>query len=380
MKIARIEPHIIGFGIRNLLIVTVETDDGLVGLGEAGITGRERAVIGALDHFRPLLIGQDPMRTEHIWQRLYRGGFFPAQRILGTAVAAIDIALWDIKGQALGVPVYQLLGGRCRDHVDAYVHVGNHLPEPEAVVEAAREAVAEGWKFLRLGLPSIQDTPFDPRRGVRQALTLLEAVRAAVGPEIELCLDAHTRLDLPDAVTLCHGAEELDLFFMEDPLRSEYPEAYRSLRSRTRIPLAAGEQFSSKWEFRALVEEDLIDYARIDLSIAGGLTESRKIAGWCETHHIKIAPHNPLGPVSAAAGLHFDLATPNFAVQELVRAPGTFLTDVFPLQVPFENGHLLPPDVPGLGVSFDPKAAADHPMVEGDLPTLTREDGGFTNW
>lgn len=380
MKIARIEPHIIGYGFRNLLIITVETDEGIIGLGEAGITGREHAVIGAFDHFRPLLIGQDPFRTEHLWQRLYRGGFFPAQRILGTAVAAIDIALWDIKGKALGVPVYQLLGGRCRDRVDAYVHVGNHQPDTDSVVAGARAAVAAGWRFLRLGLPSREGVPFEPRQGVRQALKVLEAVRAAVGPETELCLDVHTRLDLPDALTLCQGAEHLDLFFMEDPLRCEYPEGYRSLRSRTRIPLAVGEQFSSKWEFRALIEEDLMDYARIDLSIAGGLTESRKIAGWCETHHIKVVPHNPLGPVSTAAGLHFDLATPNFAVQELVRAPGTYLTDVFPQQVPFKDGHLLPPDVPGLGVTFDPEAAATHPMVEGDLPTLQRGDGGFTNW
>jgi galactonate dehydratase len=380
VKIVDLKPHVIGFGSRNLLIVTVETDDGTIGLGEAGLTGREQAVIGCLDHFRPLLLGQDPFRTEHLWQRLSRAGFFPAQRIAGAALSAIDLALWDIKGKALGVPVYQLLGGRCRDHVDAYVHVGKHLSDPAEMVALAREAVAAGWRFLRLAIPDDGGPAFEPRRGVRRTLEILEKVRVAVGPEIELCLDAHTKLDLPDALHLCRQAEVFDLFFMEDPLRCEYPEAYRTLRRQTRIPLAAGEQFSSKWEFRALIEEDLIDYARIDLAIAGGFTEARKIAGWCETHQIRIVPHNPLGPVSAAAGLHFDLATTNFAVQELVRAPGTFLTDVFPVQAPFRDGRLLPPDAPGLGVTFDPDAAARHPMVEGNLPELRREDGAFTNW
>ena len=380
MKITGLTPHVIGFAGRNLLVITVETDGGLVGLGEAGITGREHAVIGCLDHFRPLIVGQDPFRTEHLWQRLFRSGFFPAQRIGGTTLAAIDLALWDIKGKALGLPVYQLLGGRCRDHVDAYVHVGGHLSDPDQVAARAREAVEAGWRFLRLAVPDNGGPNFEPREGVRQTLRILEKVREAVGPEIELCLDAHTKLDLPDALNLCRGAEAFDLFFLEDPLRCEYPEAYRSLRSRSHVPLAAGEQFSSKWEFRSMIEEDLMDYARIDLSIAGGFTEARKIAGWCETHHIKIVPHNPLGPVSAAAGLHFDLATSNFAVQELVRAPGTFLTDVFPIQAPFREGRLLPPEAPGLGVTFDPKAAAHHPMIEADLPSLTRKDGSFTNW
>ncbi len=169
-------------------------------------------------------------------------------------------------------------------------------------------------------------------------------------------------------------------FFIEDPLRSENPDSFKTLRPRTSVPLAAGEQFSSKWEFRQLIEEEWIDYARIDLCIVGGFTEARKIAGWCETHYIKLAVHNPLGPISSAACLQLNLATPNFGVQEQPRRTGEVLTDVVPVQPEWEDGHLLPPDRPGLGVEFDREAARAHPFQLAELPQLRRLDGSFTNW
>jgi len=194
----------------------------------------------------------------------------------------------------------------------------------------------------------------------------------------------HTRLDLPDAVTLCRELEPLRPFFIEDPLRSENPDSFKTLRSRTAVPLAAGEQFSSKWEFRQLIEEEWIDYARIDLCIAGGFTEARKIAGWSETHFIKLATHNPLGPVSTAACLHLNLASPNFGVQEWgIRgdtAPAPILPDIFPQQLAWEDGYLLPPTKPGLGIEFDREAARKQPFQMRELPHLRREDGSVTNW
>jgi galactonate dehydratase len=193
-------------------------------------------------------------------------------------------------------------------------------------------------------------------------------------------LDIHTRLDLPDAVRLCRESEPLHPFFMEDALRSENPATYHRLRQQTAVPLAAGEQFASKWEFRELIEEELIDYARIDLCIVGGITEARKIAGWCETHHIKLATHNPLGPVSSAACLHLNLATSNVGVQEQPRRPGTTLTDVLPVQVEWQDGYLLPPTRPGLGVEFDREAARRSPFRMVEPTHLRRLDGSFTNW
>ena len=380
MKITNIETYPVWSGSRNFMFVVVDTDEGISGVGETGIGRREQAIQGAIEHFKPLLIGQDPFRTEHIWQVLFRGGFFPAQRIQTTAMAAIDIALWDIKGKALGVPVYELLGGRARDKVVCYPHNSGGGKEVTPLVESCLKSKEEGWKFVRWGLPATGEI-FEPRPAILLALKQFQAVREAVGDEMELVFDIHTRLDLPDAVWLCQEAEQYRPFFIEDPLRSENPDSFKTLRPRTTVPLAAGEQFGSKWEFRQLIEEEWIDYARIDLCIAGGLTEAKKIAGWCETHYIKLATHNPLGPVSSAACLHLNLSCPNVGVQEQPRKPGTMLTDVIHNQADWEDGYLLPPQAPGLGIEFDREAAKKYPYQPSfDRPQLRRLDGSFTNW
>ena len=379
MKITNIETYPVWGGHRNFLFVVVDTDEGIYGVGEAGLTGRELAVVGAIDHFRPLLVGQDPFQTEHIWQMLYRGGFFPAQRILSSAASAIDLALWDIKGKALGVPVYELLGGRVRESVVCYPHNAGHGQDVQALVDSCLKTKEEGWKFVRWGLPQ-NGQVLEPRAAVRQAVKQFQAVRDAVGDEIEICFDVHTRLDLPDALWLCQEVEGMRPFFIEDPLRSENPDSFKTLRPRTTVPLAAGEQFSSKWEFRQLIEEEWIDFARIDLCIAGGLTEATKIAGWCETHYIKLAVHNPLGPVSGAACLQLNLTCPNFGVQEQPRKPGTVLCDIVPIQPTWQEGSLMPTDLPGLGIEFDREAAKKHPFQMIELPHLRRLDGSITNW
>jgi galactonate dehydratase len=379
LRITDIETYPVWGGFRNYLFVVVDTDEGIYGLGEAGITGRELAVMGAIEHFKPLLVGQDPFRIEHIWQILFRGGFFPAQRILGAAISAIDIALWDIKGKALGVPVYELLGGRVRDKVVCYPHNAGHRMEIQFLVDSCLHTKEEGWKFVRWDLPHEGDV-LEPRTSVRIAIQQVQAVREAVGGEIEIIFDVHTRLDLADAVWLCQEIEPFRPFFVEDPLRCENPDSFKTLRPRTAVPLAAGEQFSSKWEFRQLIEEEWIDYARLDLCLVGGFTEAKKIAGWCETHYIKLAVHNPLGPVSTAACLQLNLACSNFGVQEQPGRPGTILTDVVPVQSEWEDGYLLPPTGSGLGIEFDREAAKKHPFDMRELPHLTRPDRSVTNW
>ena len=379
MKITNIECYPVWGGARNFLFVVVDTDEGIYGVGETGITGRELAIIGTIEHFKPLLIGQDPGRIEHIWQLLYRGGFFPAQRIAGAAISAIDIALWDIKGKALGVPCYDLFGGRVRDKVVCYPHNVGHRMEVTELVESCLQTKEEGWKFVRWGLPQDGEI-LEPRQSVLASIKQFHAVREAVGDEIEMTFDVHTRLDLPDVVWLCREVESTRPYFIEDPLRCENPDSFKTLRPRVHVPIAAGEQFSSKWEFRQLIEEEWIDYARVDLCIAGGFTEARKIAGWCETHYIKLVVHNPLGPVSSAACLQINLATSNFVVQEQPRKTGTVLTDVVPVQPEWKDGYLLPPTLPGLGIEFDREAAKKHPMQMRELPQLRRLDGSFTNW
>ena len=380
MKITDITCYPVWGGHRNFLFVVVDTDEGIYGVGESGLTGRELAVTGAIEHFKPLLFGQDPMRTEHLWQLLSRGGFFPHGKILGSAIAAIDIALWDIKGKALGVPVYDLMGGLVRDKVVCYCHLaGGHAYGTDVLVEDAERRVAEGWKFIRWGLPN-DGKLLDPGKAVRQTISQFQAVREAVGDEIELCFDIHTRLSPPDAILLCREVAPFRPFFMEDPVRSESPQHYHLLRQKIDVPLAVGEQFASKWDFRELIDHDLIDYARIDLCIAAGFTEGLKIAGWCEGHYIDVAVHNPLGPVSTVACAHFNLAVSNFAVQEQPRKPGDSLTDVVTNQPIWEDGYILAPTEPGLGVGFVREAAAASPFRMTELPHLEREDGSFTNW
>ena len=377
MQITQIRTHIVGEA-RNSLFVVVDTDEGLYGLGEAGITWREAAVAGFIDALRPVLIGQDPRRIEHLWQVMFRCGFFPANRIGAAAISAIDIALWDLKAKALGVPLYQLLGGQVRDRVVCYPHIA--ADTTEGLVAQAQEKVAAGWQFVRFDLPSQGET-LEPTVAVREGVRQFAAIREAVGEVIEICIDVHTRLDPADAVTLCRQLEPLRPYFVEDPVRSENPAALKKLAGKVHVPIAMGEQYASKWEFRQVVEEDLIDFARIDVCIVGGITETRKIAGWCETHYLPIALHNPLGPVSTAACLHLDLATSNFAVQECPREPGEALAELFPVQVPFADGHLLPPAGPGLGIEFNEAAVARYPAIEsGDCPRLSRPDGSFTNW
>jgi L-alanine-DL-glutamate epimerase-like enolase superfamily enzyme len=376
MRIASIRTYIVG-EVRPFLFVVVETECGIRGIGEAGITWREQAVAGFIESLKPSLVGQDPRRIEHLWQVMLRCGFFPGGRIGAAAISAIDIALWDIKGKSLGVPVYELLGGLVRDHVACYPHVAD--ADRDEMIRQSKNLVDAGWRFVRFNLPS-QGDQLAPRESVRQGVELVAGIAESVGPDVGIIIDAHTRLDPVDAVSLCRQLEPFNPFFVEDPVRCENPAAIGRLRQHTSVPIAMGEQYATKWEFREPIENDWIDYCRVDVCNVGGLTEARKIAGWCETHYVAIAPHNPLGPVSTAACLHLDLATSNFAVQECARIPGEVLSELFPKQVAFERGCMLPTDTPGLGIEFDESAVSKYPVIEGDCPRLHRADGTFTNW
>ncbi len=377
MKITDVKPIPVWGGGRNFFFVKVETDEGIYGIGEGGITWRELAAAECVNHLKSVLIGEDPRRIEHLWQVMFRGGFFPAGRIACSAISAIDIALWDIRGKVLGVPVYDLLGGLVRQKAVCYPHTGGS--SPEQLAEHAQTLAENGWKFVRWGVPQQGDV-LDPSWAVRETIKQCEAVRNAVGEKIEILIDIHTRLDPPHVIPLCRALEQYRPYFIEDPLRSENMSTYHQLARHIAVPLAVGEQYATKWEFRELIEQELMQYARIDLCIVGGITEAKKITGWCEAHYIDLAPHNPLGPVSTAACLHLDLSSTNFGVQELPRKPGTTLPDVFPVQLEWEDGYLLPPTQPGLGIEFDETAALANPYREVDAPQLCRPDGAFTNW
>ncbi|HWB55248.1 MAG TPA: mandelate racemase/muconate lactonizing enzyme family protein [Tepidisphaeraceae bacterium] len=385
---------------RTLVPILVRTDQGITGLGEAGLQRRWHAIDGAIQHIKRWLIGEDPCRIEHIWQRMYRGGFYPGDRLIGSVIAGIDIALWDIKGQALGVPVFELLGGRCRDWVQCFTSptYRSALAQPtskdakdcframtttresaQAMAALAKESLADGHKYFRIG-PDGQDSLFSARSSVRRLIAQLQAVREAVGDQMELMVDCHGRLSPDEAVWFCNEIEPLGLFLVEDPIRSEHMHGYRRIRQQTAVPLAAGEQWANKWEFRQAIEEELIDYARIDICIAGGLTEAKKIAAMAEAHMIKILPHNPLGPVCTAASLHLDLACDNAGPQEVIFPPATMLPDVFECAFKLDGTRLTLPDAPGIGVRFNIEAARAHAAEMTEPPHFHREDGSYTNY
>ena len=363
---------------RTMLFVLVETDEGITGLGESGLTSREYAVDGMIRDLKSLLIGQDPFRIEHHWQTMWRSGFHPSGQVLSSAIAGIDIALWDIKGKKLGVPVYELLGGRTRDKVFTYCHL--HGSTVEETLSQAKQKAAEGWRAMRWEPGYRDDGIMRGREAVDRAIAEYAALRAELGPDIELLFDAHTKLTPPETTYFCRAIEPYRPFFVEDGLRSEYPEAYSRLRAQTSVPLAAGEQMASKWMMRPLIEDNLVDYIRIDLCIAGGLTEAKKIAAMAETHMIDLAVHNPIGPVSSAACLHLNLSCPNVGIQELPKRPGETLPDLISCDQIWEDGYLSCEGKPGLGIEFHPEAMANYTFEHEHLPILHREDGSLTNW
>ena len=386
MKITAVRAYPVKVGHRNQFIVTIETDEGITGVGEGGISGRELAMQGMLEHFRGFLLGEDPRRIEHLWQTMYRGAYFEGGTIVAATISAVDIALWDILGKWLGVPVYQLLGGACRERVQCFATPGT-LTGPDCV-DRARVRVDEGWRYLRF-LPGMGDPGwnggtgevYEPFESIELAVHWLGEIRRELGSGAELSVDFHHRLSVAEAALFCQRVEPLHLQFVEEPIRSESPEAYRQLRGMTRVPFAIGEEFSSKWAFAPFIEQGLLTYARLDVSNVGGLTEAKKIAGWCEAHYIDVMPHNPLGPVTTAATSHLAAALPNFAQLEYQhRLAEAYPPDLFPV-MPALDGDCFPlPTAPGLGVEFNPAAVPDHAFELWEAPHWRRRDGSYTNW
>ena len=390
MKITEIKKYPLSHDGRISLYIEVCTDNGLKGLGEVGVPNMGKTVISALEHLEKRLIGEDPWDSEKLWQIMFRGNFFPPGVIYSSAIAAIDIALWDLKAKSVDMPLYKLLGGAVREKVVCYPH--NFGRGTDALVENCKKTTDEGWKFVRFGLLETHDAVktdqttyknpgiLEPTESVKLTTEQFAKIRDAVGDDINICLDVHTRLDTAHVIDLCKRLEEFYPFFIEDPLRSESPHAYRNLSKHTSLPIAAGEQWSSKWQFRQVIEEDLINYARIDFCIAGGITESKKITNWAETHYIDIVPHNPLGAISAAACVSLCMSSTNVGVQEMPKRPGTIANDIFPVQISWEDGYAWCNDLPGLGIEFDSEAAEKyHATLDGIPPFLTRNDGAFTN-
>ena len=387
MKITDIKSYPVWVGHRNQLVVKVETDEGIYGLGEAGLSGREMAVVGAINHYREWLIGRDPMRMGALWQEMYRSQYFEGGRVLTAAIAAIDIALYDITGKALGVPVCQLLGGKQREWIPCFATMGGS--NAQKMIEKAQLLVENGWKAIRTtpnyqGDQGADGQTWEPWESIGVTAAWLTKLREAIGPEPVLGIDYHHRLSVAESASFCQRMPAGTLDFLEEPIRDETPEAYESLRTMTGVPFAIGEEFSSKWQFLPYIERGITNYARVDVSNVGGLTEAMKVAAMAEAHYIDLMPHNPLGPICTAATVHLAAAVPNFAWLEVRSSPTeagqSYDPDWFPVQAQQDGARYLVPDVPGLGVEFNEERAQKAGFKYWEAPHLRRQDGSYTNW
>lgn len=369
---------------RNYVIVRLETADGLVGWGDATLNGREKAVEALLEHHvLPELQGHDASRIEDVWQMLFRQTYWRGGPVLNTALAGVDMALWDLKGKEAGMPVYDLLGGRTREYAAVYEHCG--ADTTDGILENCRNALDLGIEHLRVNPTN------DPEEYLRRdnLLGTMETIREALGPEPELIIDVHGRLDPIESARVARELEPIDLFFLEDPIRPENKDAFEVVRERSVTPLAMGELFSNPWEMIPLVEERLVDYIRTDLAHVGGVTPARKLATIGEHHYVRTAFHGPfdISPIGYAATVHLDLAVPNFGIQEMpeyVRADESYpgIEDVFQGGVEFVRGSggVDLPDEPGLGVSVDLDAVAEHSYEPDTLPRPRNKDGSVQDW
>ncbi|WP_312928621.1 D-galactonate dehydratase family protein [Pseudescherichia sp.] len=361
---------------RNFVTLKITTDEGIVGLGDATLNGRELSVASYLkDHLCPQLIGRDAHRIEDIWQFFYKGAYWRRGPVTMSAISAIDMALWDIKAKAANMPLYQLLGGASREGVMVYCHTTGHSIDD--VLEDYARHKEMGFKAIRVqcGVPGMKTT-YGMSKGKGLAY---EPATKGQWPEEQLW-STEKYLDFTPKL-FGKSIEEFRMFWMEDPTPAENQACFRLIRQHTVTPIAVGEVFNSIWDCKQLIEEQLIDYIRTTITHAGGITGMRRIADFASLYQVRTGSHGPsdLSPICHAAALHFDLWVPNFGVQEYMGYSEQML-EVFPHSWTFDNGYMHPGEKPGLGIEFDEKLAAKYPYDPAYLPVARLEDGTLWNW
>ncbi|MGY3260910.1 D-mannonate dehydratase ManD [Frigoribacterium sp. 2355] len=398
---------------RNFVTLKITTSDGVTGLGDATLNGRELAVVAYLtEHVVPLLIGRDPARIEDTWQFLYRSAYWRRGPVTMAAIAAVDVALWDIKAKVAGLPLYQLLGGASRTGLLTYGHASGK--DLEELFDSVRDHQEQGYKAIRVqtGVPGLKsiygiasNATFDANSGVRydhepaqrgalpneedwdtrsylrHVPTVFEAVRNEFGPEIPLLHDGHHRMTPIQAARLGKSLEPFDLFWLEDVTPAENSEALRLVRQHTTTPLAIGEIFNTVWDYQQIIREQLIDYVRSAVTHTGGITHLKKVLEYASQYQIKSGMHGPtdISPVGMAAAMHLGLAIHNFGIQEYMKH-GARTDEVFEQSFTFEDGMLHPGEQPGIGVELDERAAAAYPYAQAYLPYNRLADGTVHDW
>ena len=369
MKIDKIE----SFFIRNGYVIRIHTDTGISGVGQTACWGYPEAVDSIINTFKKHLIGQNPLRIEHHWQYLYRMGPFRGTALSG-AISAVDIALWDIKGKHLGVPIWELLGGNCRDKIRLHLLGGGSTPE--TMYEAAKAAVEEGFTALKFDpvVGNFQDMAVD--RLVKTARDIVAAAREGGGPDLDLIVEVHRKLTPMNSIVLESALAPFNLYFIEDPIQIDTITTQGELAKRMTTPLAIGERNVSIWEFREILEAGGPQYVRPDVGLAGGITHCKKIAALAEAYHSAVITHNFLGPLITAASLHLDTSIPNFITQEYTKGDESEDFAVYKVAYQREGGYIPIPEVPGLGIELNDSLIEQNPyqpMNTGTTPL--REDG-----
>ena len=369
MKIDKIESFFIGNGY----VIRIYTDTGISGVGQTACWGYPEAVDSIVNTFKKHLIGQNPLRIEHHWQYLYRMGPFRGTALSG-AISAVDIALWDIKGKHFGVPIWELLGGNCRDKIRLHLLGGGSTPA--TMYEAAKAAVEEGFTALKFDplVGTFQDMTVD--RLVKTARDIVAAAREGGGPDLDLIVEVHRKLTPMNSIVLEAALAPFNLYFIEDPIQIDTIATQAELAKRMTTPLAVGERNVSIWEFRELLEAGGPQYVRPDLGLAGGITQCKKIAALAEAYHSAVVTHNFLGPLITAASLHLDTSIPNFITQEYTKGDESEQFAVYKVAYQREGGYIPIPEAPGLGIELDDSLIEEtpyQPMNTGTTPL--REDG-----
>lgn len=387
-KIRDIKTVVVNAGMRNWVFVKVETQDpALFGWGEASMEWKTRAVVGAIEDLKAFIIGDDATRIEHIYQKLYRQPFFRPGGIGQTAISGIEQACWDVTGKLLGLPVYRLLGGRVRDSVRMYTHLGGgdlqsvyHTFDPARMIDLAQKVIAKGYTAVKVVCVPYSE-PLMSSSNVKKFAENIGALRAAITDNIDLMVDFHGRTYPAMAIEYINAITEYSPFFCEEPVPPENIDALAEVRKAVRVPIATGERLFSRHEYRGIFERRAAHIVQPDLCHCGGLLEAKKIAAVAETYYMGVAPHNPLGPVANAAALHFALSTPNFIIQEDMLSDVPWRWDVVESSLQAIDGYWQVSEAPGLGISVNEKAAARYPFEQEPLQSaIYAPDGAVLDW
>lgn len=375
LEITDVRAMLAGIGNRNLCFVKVSTRQGISGWGEAYSVGPDEATVATVKDFKDWLVGKDPRHVEYLWATMYNFTRFPPGAVINAAISGIEHALWDIAGKAAGLPVYMLLGGRCRDRIRVYQGVGGATPK-ELAAAAQRAIARHGYTALKMAPhpPRAQSMP--PNAVARAAAARAAAVREAVGPDLDLAFDSHAiHFEPARALDIARAIEPAHPFFLEEPIRMENMDALAALKHKVRIPIATGECLYTKYDFRGILEKQAADIVQPDICLAGGILELKKIAAMAEAHYVVVAPHNPMGPLATMVNVHFAASTPNFLILEYTpddAAPRRDLVDD-PLVV--KDGYLPIPDKPGWGYEINEEAFRKYPPKPWRRAPAYRADG-----